>query len=210
MAESFQKSSMQQTKQEIRREAMRRRDSIPVPLRHEYSELIAKRLLDSPQYQRAGMLFLYISYRSEVETEAILEAALTDGKEVYAPRVMAEGKMEFYRITSPAELIPSPMGIPEPQPDPARLFPYARHEREGEAQDVLVVMPGTAFDRQRNRIGYAGGYYDRFLLRFPKRVTAALAYCEQLVEEIPAEAHDIRPDVIVTPEGMVGRSATDR
>ena len=238
-------------KSQIRKEALQRRDAIPADVRAFFSERIAQRLTATRFYAEAEMILIYLSYKSEVETTAIVRAALRDGKKVYAPRVVQDGenadasvcegrevnapqrtesrgrcggvaettgssglrprlsgRMEFYRIVAEDELsaLPrSPLGIAEPAADAARLFSPEKWERTAQGPDAcLVVMPGTAFDEARGRIGYAGGFYDRYLRRFAKRRTAALAFEAQLTARVPVEAHDVRPDCIVTEERVLG------
>ena len=124
-----------------------------------------------------------------METAEILKYCLKEGKAVYCPRVTGK-EMDFYRISAVEELAAGFHGILEPPGAPERLF------RPG--KKALMVMPGVVFDRQHHRIGYGGGYYDRYLQGLQGIVTAALAFSFQVVEEIPAEPHDIRPQIILT------------
>lgn len=197
-------------KREIRLEALKRRDHLTAEQRRDYSARIIKKLTSLSCYQEADAVLTYISFRSEVDTFPLLEQAFADGKKVFAPKVFGK-EMEFLRIASPADLTEGYRGIWEPKdgsPSPDWI-----------SQKSLICMPGAAFDRARHRIGYGGGFYDRYLCRLLRvlrenenkdaeaasqpRMEAvltavALAFDCQIFDKIPWEAHDICPERIVT------------
>lgn len=153
------------------------------------SENLACQLFAHPLYQRAGAVYAYLSYNQEVRTQAILRQAAADGKRLAVPKI-TDGRMDFLWLTDRTRLEPGFGGILEPV--------------EGEiadAVDALVLMPGLAFDRQGHRMGYGGGYYDRFLAREP-HPTIALCYDFQLLDCLPTEDHDIPVDVVLTTKTM--------
>ena len=155
-----------------------------------FSAKVSQEFLNRDFYKDAEVLYAYLPYNQEIRTEQIIERALKDGKKVAVPKVLDDGLMEFYKITSLADVSPGAFGIPEPKGD----TPPAAYEK------VLMLMPGVAFDEQRNRIGYGGGYYDRYLERNKnKEITkVALAYPFQIFPEIPADPHDEKVDEIIT------------
>ena len=186
---------MEQTKAEVRTRALALRDGIPAEERMSRSEKIVKNLTDHPCYREAQALLTYVSFRSEVDTISLIEQAFSDGKAVFAPRV-AGREMDFFRIKGLGDLAEGYHGILEPQSHITEVY-------EPFAGKAIMCMPGAAFDRAHHRIGYGGGYYDRYLsgLSGPAKdmiCTAALAYDCQILQEIPWDSHDICPGWIVT------------
>lgn len=157
---------------------------------------ISERLLASRPYERAEDIYCYASFGDEADTFCIMEEALRCGKKVAVPKVLGKRKMEFYYIRSTADLSPGFASIPEPA-DWCEKAPVP-------GEDSLVIVPGTAFDRQGRRIGYGGGYYDAFLAGCPRCRRAALAFDVQCSEEpIPAEPHDIRVEAVITEKELI-------
>lgn len=150
------------------------------------SQRLAQLLFETDLYKNASVLYGYMPYNQEVNTLLILERALQDGKRVAVPKVYAD-KMNFIYLEDLSQVAPSSMGIPEPIADE----PIARDER------ALVLMPGLAFDKAGNRMGYGGGYYDKFLAAEPTHPTVALCYDFQLVDTIPTDVYDIPVDLVI-------------
>ncbi len=192
-----------QEKRQLRRQALARRDSLTAAERKAYSEAIVGKLTLLPCYLRAQAVLTYISFRSEVDTFPLLERALADGKAVFAPKVLGR-EMAFFLISGTADLTEGYHGIREPKEG----MPYTDwvSQNDGPVNAyTLICMPGAAFDRERHRIGYGGGFYDKYLGKFEENPegmlqisTAALAFSCQIFEKIPWEAHDIRPEKIIT------------
>ncbi|MCK4327413.1 MAG: 5-formyltetrahydrofolate cyclo-ligase [Candidatus Diapherotrites archaeon] len=169
-------------KHEIRKKALCARDENHDPV--DKSGAIAKRLFQQPEYQSAKSVLLYFSIGSEVDTCKIIRDALKT-KKVFLPFVEG-GEMGYAQIQSMEGLEPGKYGIMEPldkEPSSAGLD--------------LVVVPGIAFDESGHRVGYGGGYYDRFLPA-ANAFTIGLAYDAQVIEDIPAEGHDCPVKKIVT------------
>lgn len=150
---------------------------------------ITQNLLAWPVFQQAKTLLTYVSVGGEADTFALMEAALAQGKAVAVPRCLSEHRMVFCRISGAEDLAAGAYGIPEPAPHcpPAERDPSA-----------LCLVPGLAFDRAGNRIGYGGGYYDRFLADF-EGVTVGLVRPDFLLERLPAEQTDRRVDFLALP-----------
>lgn len=217
-------------KKRIRLAALAERDSLTAEQRRDYSKRIVKKVTSLPCYRDADALLTYVSFRSEVDTFPLMEQAFADGKAVFVPKVLGK-EMDFFRICSFADLTEGYRGILEPSggelidswiDDRFGQFEKFRMEKplKGKAAEksafgassVLVCLPGAAFDRARHRIGYGGGFYDRFLSRFSEKkggtdavahprmkfTTAALSFSCQIFEEIPCETHDICPMCVVT------------
>jgi 5-formyltetrahydrofolate cyclo-ligase len=143
---------------------------------------------------------VYLAFRGEVETSRIIEDCLGRGVVVAAPLTLrADRRLVPLRLEGRAgELRKGAYGILEP--DPARCSPVAPESLD------LVVVPGVAFDERGGRLGYGGGYYDRFLRRHAAgAIWAALAFEIQIVlEPLPLDAHDVRMDLIFTESRVLG------
>ncbi len=179
------------TKKEIRRTVKERRQSLLLEEGQAASEKICSYVCSLPEYKEADVIYCYVDYNHEVFTWPIMEQAMKDGKCVAVPRVDGTD-MDFYYITEPFDLEPGYFGIREPKKG---LLKAAEEE-------ALFLMPGVAFDRAHHRVGYGGGFYDRYLEKHPKLQTVALAYECQIFEAVPFEEFDIRPSVLITEAGI--------
>ena len=199
-------------KTEQRREGLKRRSELTGEERAHAEERIRSVLIALPWYRNAGRLLLYVSYGNEVPTRWLMEEALAAGKQVFCPRVEGAGSMSFYRIDGPEELSPGFRGIPEP---PAQEWRKYRIQPLTEGKSDLIVMPGAAFDRNLGRLGYGGGYYDRFLRALEEagstRLCAGKAFRKiavgfscQILDALAQEPEDVRPDLIVTEREIIG------
>ena len=149
---------------------------------------IQSRLILSPAYRACDQVFLYAAREHEIATSMIIFAALANHKSVALPRCGENGVMSFYRISGTHELVPGRYGIPEPS---------AFCEEAAPGERTLCVCPCLCCDMQGVRLGFGGGYYDRFLRDFPG-VSAALCYADALLPALPREPHDIPVNIIVT------------
>lgn len=139
------------------------------------------------QYQKAKTVYGYMPYNQEVRTVPMLERAMRDGKQVAVPKVYGD-TMRFIFVTDLTAMEKSDFGIPEPIADgPVADDPTA-----------LVLMPGLAFTARGDRMGYGGGYYDKFLSAEPNHPTVALCYDFQLLESLPTASYDIPVDLVLT------------
>ncbi len=167
-----------------------KRNALTIVERKQYSELITERILNSDFYQNVKNICVYEAFRNEVSCEYITKQAFQDGKCVYLPVTdKATKTMEFYQITEDTIYREGNYGIREPVLD---------ESTKTLQQKALILMPGLAFDRNKHRLGYGGGYYDKYLSLHKEHITAALCYNFQIVDELPCEEHDILPDYIVT------------
>ena len=150
----------------------------------EQIELASRKLtelfLATEEYRAAKTIYGYLPYNQEVRTIPLLRQALLDGKQVAVPKVYGD-EMRFILLPDLDRVTRGYSGIPEPVDDgPVADDPTA-----------LVLMPGLAFDKDGRRIGYGGGFYDKFLAAEPTHPTVALCYEFQIVPHIPAEEFDI-------------------
>ena len=175
-----------ETKQAIRKQIFAARKAVTDEQVDIWSRALTQRFLKLPAFQKAERILAYADYNHEVMTGYLIKKAWEMGKQVAVPKVVGKD-MVFYRLKSFASLAPGYYGIPEPV--------------EGEVADweeALMIMPGVAFDRSFHRVGYGGGFYDRFLEKHPDIIRAAVAFSFQLVPEVPVEPTDIFPQYIVT------------
>ncbi len=185
--------TIEEEKRAFRKSALRRRAEITN--RQEKSMQIAENLFATQMYQNADMIFAYMAYRSEADTMPVIVHAFAAHKCVAVPRVLISenqqdnGKMVFCRIASLDDCVKGAYGIMEPKKDCPIVQPN---------ENSLILVPGCAFTRDGLRMGYGGGYYDRYLQLYPKAVAMGYAFEEQIYDAIPSEAHDRRLDFVVT------------
>ena len=182
---------MSATKNELRKEVLGRRAALTEGEVAEKSREICRRIREMDVYEKARDICIYMPIRNEVDVTLLLEPAREGGKTVWIPKVLGEA-MEFNEYDEDSLEISGSFGIPESTSE-VFLEPDDK---------TLIVMPGAVFDREGNRIGYGGGFYDRYLEKHPDCRTIAVCYELQLVDHIPAETHDIRPEAIVTEKGV--------
>ncbi len=178
-------------KRKLRNEILSIRDALVKSEKESMDNNIFNKLVNSELYKNAKSIFIYINFSNEINTINIIEKALNDGKEVFIPKIYKGDKsMKAIKLNSFNELKKNSMGILEPYDDSNFI----------EKTNIdLIIVPGVVFDNKGNRIGYGGGYYDRYLedIKY-KNNKVALAYDLQIVESIDAEAHDVKIDYIVT------------
>lgn len=152
---------------------------------------IYNRLIKSELYLKAKSIFIYINFGSEIDTMSIINKALEDGKDVYIPKTYRDNKsMKAIKINGFKDLEKNSMGILEPINDSS----YISKEKLD-----LIIVPGAVFDLSGNRIGYGGGYYDRYLEPIENiNNKLVLAYELQIVDFIDSESHDIKFDYVIT------------
>ena len=158
-----------------------------------YSTIITKQVINLPEYKNADVILSYASFSSEVNTHFLINHALANGKKIAAPKTMEGHGMEFFYINSLEELFPGNYGIMEPLSNAEKV------EME-EGRSYLLILPGIAFDENRNRLGYGGGYYDRFLEKYAGYdiYKLMLAYELEKVDKLPVEIYDIPSDKVIT------------
>ncbi|GIP35145.1 5-formyltetrahydrofolate cyclo-ligase [Paenibacillus sp. J2TS4] len=191
----------------LRQQAEARRSALPESERRVKSETICRGairyLAEEPALLSGGRaLFVYLPFRTELDVSPLMQWGWSRGIPVAVPRTNTLSKeMEPVIISSMEEVeLSGPWGIREPKAECPRL-----QELD---QIGCIVMPGLAFDDQRRRLGYGGGYYDRFLAGFerqclPLPVRIALAFDVQIIPEVPEEKHDYRVDVLITESVMI-------
>ena len=130
-----------------------------------------------------------ISTEIEIDTKPLISLAWADKKKVVVPKTFPGRKMEFFEIVPESEYELTSFGVLEP-----------KDETKSVSRDKinLIVVPGVAFTLKGQRLGYGGGFYDRYLSKHTRHFTAALAFEFQMMEEVPTEPTDLLPDVVIT------------
>lgn len=181
------------TKKELRKEILQLRNALNVEARKEKSHLIAEKVIAQSEFIETDKILLFASFKSEVDTCEIFQAAREAGKAVYFPKIIGK-EMKFYQVEKEDDLTEGQWGIREPQLIPEKEFvPQA-------VDKICIIMPGVVFDIEGNRIGYGGGYYDKFLQQLENGYKLAIAFDCQLVDrgQIVGEQHDVKADCVVT------------
>ena len=150
------------------------------------SEKLGQLFAQSEAYRNAKTVYGYLPYNQEVRTVPMLEQALREGKRVAVPKIYGD-TMKFLYLDDLSRVEKNDMGIPEPIAD----TPVA------DDKTALVLMPGLAFTKRGDRMGYGGGFYDRFLADEPDHPTLALCYDFQMVDSLPTEEYDIPVDTVL-------------
>ena len=150
------------------------------------SARLGELFLACDQYKNAKTIYGYLPYNQEVRTVPMLEQAMKDGKRVAVPKCYGE-EMRFIYMDDLSKVEKGYANIPEPIAD----GPVA------EDKTALVLMPGMAFTTDGKRMGYGGGFYDKFLAAEPNHPTVALCYEFQMVEDLPTEEYDIPVDCVL-------------
>lgn len=178
-------------KKATRKIILDKRDSLPVQYRKKISKIITGKFLDTVYYANSNNILIYYPFGSEVDATLIIKKALKDKKSIILPHVHNHRLKLFYVNNLEKQLEKGSYGIMEPT---AILC------RPAKISDIdLVVVPGLGFDKNLNRLGYGGGFYDKLLLHIPEGVKKiALCFDIQIVDRIPMSENDIRVDLLIT------------
>lgn len=173
-------------KTELRRQIKEKKRQMTLCQIESASTRLEELFVSSELYRQAKTIYGYLPYNQEVRTTSMLERALQDGKQVAVPKIYGD-EMRFIYLTDLSQVEKGYCGIPEPIADgPVADDPTA-----------LVLMPGLAFTQKGDRMGYGGGFYDKFLACEPEHPTVALCYDFQIVRSLPTQEHDIPVDLVL-------------
>ncbi|MCM8710349.1 5-formyltetrahydrofolate cyclo-ligase [Clostridium sp. SYSU_GA19001] len=178
-------------KNQLRNHMKTIRDFIIAEEKDQYDRVIFNKVINSEYYNKSSIIFVYVSFNSEVDTHRIIKHALENNKIICVPKIINKTKgMKAVRINTIEELKRNSFGILEPE-----NFSNIINPEEIE----LMIIPGLAFDKKGGRVGYGAGYYDKYIKAAKKNIKkVGLAYRFQLVSEVPKEEHDVVMDVIIT------------
>lgn len=176
------------TKTAIRQKILKIRKSMSRTEILEASTKITDKILEMSVYESVADICCYMPVNNEVELDRLITRAFCDNKRVYLPRVTGD-EMDFFRFYDGMPLIKGRYNIPEPDSNEI-LVP---------GRNTLIIMPGAVFSKEMDRIGYGGGYYDKYLFTHPEAHTLGICYDFQILDNIPRDDYDIRPQIIVSP-----------
>ena len=157
---------------------------------------IFRAVLSLPLYQRAKVIFVYVSLDWEIDTRALIQDALLGGKTVAVPKCLPGGRMEVYRLGDFHQLKAQTLGILEPEEGADKI---------AEERLELALIPCLSCTKDGIRLGQGGGYYDRFLAGKKRLFKLALCRESLLSKNLPCEAHDIRMDAVLTETAYFSR-----
>ena len=176
-------------KSELRKQALHEMKAIPRTQKVTLDLALTERLLQHPFYQEAKIIATYLSFSHEFQTQGLIEKALRDGKKVLIPKTYPKGRMDFV-VYHPQQLVKTSFGLLEPQGD---------LEVVDASQIDLIHVPGLAFTTEGYRIGYGGGYYDRYLKHFSGHTLSTIYPCQ--IQDFIPEKHDIPVQEVLIDEG---------
>ena len=176
-------------KAELRKKILQEMKALSQEQKQAMDRVLTERFLKHPFYQEAKTIATYLSFPHEFQTQELIKRMLKDGKKVLIPKTYPKGRMEFV-VYDPKQLAKTSFGLLEPQGDLEVVEP---------SQIDLIHVPGLAFTREGYRIGYGGGYYDRYLEHFAGHTMSTIYPCQ--VQEFNSENHDIPVQEVLTYEG---------
>ena len=176
-------------KAELRKKILQEMKALSQEQKQAMDQVLTERFLQHPFYQEAKNIATYLSFPHEFQTQELIEQARKDGKKVLIPKTYPKGRMEFV-VYNPQQLAKTSFGLLEPQGDLEVVEP---------SQIDLIHVPGLAFTTEGYRIGYGGGYYDRYLENFAGHSLSTI-YPRQ-VQEFKSEDHDIPVQEVLIYEG---------
>lgn len=177
-------------KEELRSHFLKKRNNLSGKEVEERSRHIIKRVLKTGEFQVAETIHSYVSIQKnrEVDTFRFLETCLQMNKQVVVPKIVGEGQLNHFEIDSLDDLRENSWGVPEPVDG-----------KEISVRELdLVIVPMVAGDRNKNRIGYGAGYYDRFLQSCSVPKMGLLFDCQLYDNTLPVENFDIPLDILIT------------
>ena len=176
-------------KSELRKQVLHEMKAISQEQKPAIDQALTERLLHHPFYQEAKVIATYLSFPHEFQTQELIEQVLKDGKKVLIPQTYPKGRMEFV-VYNPQQLVKTSFGLLEPQ---------GELEVVEASQIDLIHVPGLAFTTEGCRIGYGGGYYDRYLEHFTGHTLSTIYPCQ--VQDFITENHDIPVQEVLIDEG---------
>ena len=175
-------------KAELRKQVLQEMKALSQEQKQAMDRVLTERFLKHPFYQEAKVIATYLSFPHEFQTQELIEQALKDGKKVLIPKTYPKGRMEFV-VYNPQQLAKTSFGLLEPQGDLEVVEP---------SQIDLIHVPGLAFTTEGYRIGYGGGYYDRYVEHFAGHTMSTIYPCQ--VQEFNSEDHDIAVQEVLIDE----------
>ena len=175
-------------KSELRKQVLHEMKAIPQTQKVTMDLALTDQFLKHPFYQEAKIIASYLSFPHEFQTQELIEQALKDGKKVLIPKTYSKGRMDSV-VYDPQQLVKTSFGLLEPQGD-LEVVDVSKID--------LIHVPGLAFTTKGYRIGYGGGYYDRYLKHFPGHTLSTVYPCQ--IRDFSPENHDIPVEEVLIDE----------
>ena len=175
-------------KSELRKQVLQEMKALPRQQKKAMHLALTDQFLKHPFYQEAKVIATYLSFPHEFQTQELIEQALKDGKKVLIPKTYPKGRMDFV-VYNPQQLVKTSFGLLEPQGD-LEVVDVSKID--------LIHVPGLAFTTKGYRIGYGGGYYDRYLKHFPGHTLSTVYPCQ--IRDFSPENHDIPVEEVLIDE----------
>ena len=175
-------------KSELRKQVLQKMKSLTQEEKMRMDQTLTGRFLQHPFYEKAKVIATYLSFPHEYQTQYLIEHALQDGKKVLIPKTYPKGRMDFV-VYNPQQLVRTSFGLLEPE---GELTVVDR------SQIDVIHVPGLAFTTEGYRIGYGGGYYDRYLKHFSGNTLSTVYPCQ--VQDFIPENHDIPVEEVLIDE----------
>ena len=185
--------STKEEKSRVRREVLLQTRLQDKTIKAEEDRKIIEFLFNTVEYGTAKTIFAYVGTETEIDTVPLLKAAIKDGKLLFVPLCIGEGEMALKRITSLSELHAGFHGIMEPDADAPEILPDELD---------LAIIPCVSCAQDGRRLGYGGGFYDRFLAQY-KGLSIMLCRTAHMREDIPTDRYDINVHTIITEKGII-------
>ena len=176
-------------KSELRKQVLQEMKAVPQKQKIAMDQALTEQFLNHPFYQEAKVIATYLSFPHEFQTQGLIDQALKDGKKVLIPKTYPKGRMGFV-VYNPQQLKKTSFGLLEPQGD-LEVVDTSRID--------LIHVPGLAFTTEGYRIGYGGGYYDRYLENFAGQTMSTIYPCQ--IQNFNSEDHDIPVQEVLIYEG---------
>ena len=176
-------------KSELRKQVLQEMKALSQEQKQAIDQALTERLLQHPFYPEAKIIATYLSFPHEFQTQELIEQAQKDGKKVLIPKTYPKGRMDFV-VYDPQQLVKISFGLLEPQGD---------LEVVDTSQIDLIHVPGLVFSKEGYRIGYGGGYYDRYLEHFTGHTLSTIYPCQ--IQDFIPEKHDIPVEEVLIDEG---------
>ena len=191
------------TKTDIRKSMKDKRRSLTENEMELASKEVFRHIVTFEPYRNVDTIYCYASYKEELSTSEIIKQMLNTGKKVALPKVEGEN-LQFYLITDYSQVTSGYQGIPEPVTNMKALPTIDKPS--------LMLLPGLAFTKTGERLGYGGGFYDRYLasIEFGAFVTCGLGYDFQVVETLPVDERDMSIEYVITPKEVIQCKAMER
>ena len=194
MTKEANRTDLSKAKRLARRVSLLAMEGMALGQAREDSLAVCRLVLESTVWQRASQVMLYVPMSGELNVKSLLENALKKRKTVALPRFSVEkNTYEVCGIDNLSNLLPGKFGVPEPSPDSQIM---------DTKQLDLAIVPGVAFACLGSRLGRGGGFFDRLLAGIPAK-KCGVCFEQQVYPDVPVERHDVKMDMIATPNGWL-------